>query len=29
MPGWLLIVLIFAAYIVLTKWVLPKFGVST
>jgi hypothetical protein len=28
MPSWLLIVLIFAAYVVLTQWVLPKFGVS-
>src|SRR5271166_5489619 len=28
MPGWLLIVLIIAAYVVLTQWVLPKFGVS-
>ncbi len=28
MPGWLLIVLIFAAYIVVTRCVLPRFGVS-
>ncbi len=29
MPGWLVIVLLLAAYVVLTKWVLPKFGFST
>jgi len=29
MPGWLVIVLILAAYVLLTQWVLPKFGVST
>lgn len=29
MPEWLLPVLIFAAYIVLMRWVLPKMGVPT
>lgn len=29
MPGWAWIVLFAAAYVVLTQWVLPKFGVST
>lgn len=29
MPGWLVIILILVAYVVLTQWVLPKFGVST
>jgi hypothetical protein len=28
MPGWLLIVLFLAVYVVLTRWVLPRFGVS-
>jgi hypothetical protein len=29
MPDWLLPVLIFAGYIVLMKWVLPRLGVPT
>lgn len=29
MPSWLLPVLIFAGYVILMKWVLPHFGVST
>lgn len=29
MPDWLPIVLFLLAYIVLMKWVLPRFGVST
>jgi len=29
MPDWLLILLVFAAYLALMKWVLPRFGVST
>jgi hypothetical protein len=29
MPDWLIIVLLAAAYVVLTKWVLPRFGVPT
>jgi hypothetical protein len=29
MPDWLLPVLIFVGYVVLMKWVLPYFGVST
>ncbi len=29
MPGWLLPVLIFAAYVVLMRWVFPKMGVPT
>ena len=29
MPEWLLPVLIFAAYIVLMRWVFPKMGVPT
>ncbi len=29
MPEWLIPVLIFAAYIVLMRWVLPKMGVRT
>ena len=28
MPAWAVILLIVAAYVVLTQWVLPKFGVS-
>lgn len=28
MPGWLLVVLILVAYVVLTQCVLPRFGVS-
>jgi len=29
MPEWLPIVLFLLAYVVLMKWVLPRFGVST
>lgn len=29
MPTWLLIVLLLAAYLVLTQWLLPKLGVPT
>jgi hypothetical protein len=29
MPSWLIVVLIVVAYVALTQWVLPKFGVST
>jgi hypothetical protein len=29
MPGWAVAVLILVVYIVLTQWVLPKFGVAT
>jgi hypothetical protein len=29
MPNWLIIVLLLAAYLVLTQWVLPKLGFST
>ena len=29
MPDWLTIVLIFAGYLVLMKWVLPRLGVPT
>jgi hypothetical protein len=29
MPEWLLILVVFIAYIVLMRWVLPRFGVST
>ncbi len=29
MPDWLTIFLVIVAYVVLTQWVLPKFGVST
>jgi len=29
MPGWLSIVLLVAAYVVLTQWLLPKLGVPT
>jgi hypothetical protein len=29
MPDGLLLILIFAAYIVLMKWILPRFGVYT
>jgi hypothetical protein len=28
MPGWAIVVLILAIYIVLTQWVLPRFGIS-
>lgn len=29
MPSWLLIVLLLAAYLVVTQWLLPKLGVPT
>jgi hypothetical protein len=29
MPGWLVFLLIFAAYLVLMRWVLPAIGVQT
>jgi len=29
MPEWLAIVLFFAAYLVIMRWVLPRFGVPT
>jgi len=29
MPGWLVFILFFAAYLVLMRWVLPKLGVET
>jgi len=29
MPDWLLILALFAAYVVLMRWVLPRLGVST
>jgi len=29
MPDWLEIVVLIAGYIVLMRWILPKFGVST
>jgi hypothetical protein len=29
MPDWLWFVVFFAAYIVLMRWVLPRFGVPT
>jgi len=29
MPEWLVVVLFFAAYIVLMRWILPRFGVPT
>jgi hypothetical protein len=29
MNEWLILILIFAAYLVLMRWVLPKFGVKT
>jgi hypothetical protein len=29
MPEWLVLVLIFAGYIVVMKWVLPRLGVHT
>ena len=29
MPEWLLIVLFFAAYLAIMRWVLPRFGVPT
>jgi hypothetical protein len=29
MPGWLVFLLVFAAYLVLMRWVLPACGVQT
>lgn len=29
MPGWLTLLLMFVAYIVMMAWILPRFGVST
>ena len=29
MPDWLVMALVFVGYVVLMKWVLPKFGVPT
>jgi hypothetical protein len=29
MPGWLVFLLIFAAYLVLMRWVLPAIGIQT
>jgi len=29
MPDWLVLALVFVGYVVLMKWVLPKFGVPT
>lgn len=29
MPDWLIILLVFAGYFAVMKWVLPRFGVST
>jgi hypothetical protein len=29
MPNWLVVVLIIAAYIAVTRWVLPRLGVPT
>ncbi len=29
MPGWVAILLFLAAYFILMRWVLPKFGVQT
>jgi hypothetical protein len=29
MPGWLLFLLVFAAYLLLMKWVLPAMGIQT
>ena len=29
MPGWLLLLLLVAAYLVLVQWVLPRFGIAT
>ena len=28
MPGWLVVVLLLVAVVILTQWVLPRFGVS-
>lgn len=29
MPGWLWMLLFFAAWLTLTQWLLPKLGIST
>jgi hypothetical protein len=29
MPDWVLLLLIFAAYLALQRWILPRMGVST
>jgi hypothetical protein len=29
MPGWLIFLLVFAAYLVLMRWILPACGVQT
>jgi hypothetical protein len=29
MPDWALILLLLAAYIAITRWVFPRFGIST
>jgi hypothetical protein len=29
MPGWLIFLLVFAAYLVLMRWVLPAVGIQT
>jgi hypothetical protein len=29
MPDWVIMLLVFAGYVVLMKWVLPRFGVPT
>lgn len=29
MPAWLTLLLLFALYVILTKWLLPKLGVPT
>ena len=29
MPNWLIIVLLLAAYLALTQWLLPKLGIPT
>ena len=29
MPSWLILILIVAAYFVLTQWILPRLGVPT
>jgi hypothetical protein len=29
MPGWLIFLMVFAAYLVLMRWILPAMGVQT
>jgi len=29
MPEWLMLILLFAGYIVVMRWILPRFGVPT